>query len=183
MAANTTGVDHGRLNGDNKFEAKHFDEKGSDRSASSDDEEFTPQEQRKIIHRIDRRLVLTTGIMYCVSLMDRINLGQASIAGMQVELRLNVGFRYVSSDAGHHIWMLTTLLYSSLSLYWSSSSPMSSFSPLPPLYAARLDLDPFCPSSRSPGEWSWYDASHQFLNKNADFLSRLGWVSPKHGLS
>lgn len=35
---------------------------------------FTPTEQRKIIRRIDRRLVLTLAFMYCVSLMDRTNL-------------------------------------------------------------------------------------------------------------
>lgn len=35
---------------------------------------FTPAEQKKIIRRIDRRLVLTLGCMYCVSLMDRTNL-------------------------------------------------------------------------------------------------------------
>lgn len=43
--------------------------------------EFTPQEQRKIIHRIDRRLVFTVGVLYCVSLMDRTNLSAAAIAG------------------------------------------------------------------------------------------------------
>ena len=44
-------------------------------------EELSPVEQKKIIHRIDRRLVLTLGAMYCVSLMDRTNLSSASIAG------------------------------------------------------------------------------------------------------
>lgn len=43
--------------------------------------QFTPTEQRKIIHRVDRRLVTTLGALYCVSLMDRTNLGAASIAG------------------------------------------------------------------------------------------------------
>lgn len=27
--------------------------------------EFTPEEQRKIIHRVDRRLIITVGVMYC----------------------------------------------------------------------------------------------------------------------
>lgn len=45
---------------------------------------FSPAEQRKIIWRIDRRLVLTLGFMYCVSLMDRTNLGIAAVAGMYV---------------------------------------------------------------------------------------------------
>ncbi len=49
---------------------------------------FTPEEQRKIIHRVDRRLVLTLGFMYCVSLMDRTNTGIAVIAGMGVDLVL-----------------------------------------------------------------------------------------------
>jgi hypothetical protein len=45
------------------------------------DEEFTPEEQRKIIRRIDLRLVTMTGLAYCISLMDRTNLSAAAIAG------------------------------------------------------------------------------------------------------
>ncbi|EHY54185.1 hypothetical protein HRR83_008240 [Exophiala dermatitidis] len=54
---------------------------------------FTPEEQKKIIRRIDRRLVLTLGFLYCVSLMDRTNLGIAVVAGMGVDLVLT-GNRY-----------------------------------------------------------------------------------------
>ena len=56
---------------------------------------FTPTEQRRIIRRVDRRLVVTVGAMYCVSLMDRTNMSAANIAGMSQELLLT-GFRYVS---------------------------------------------------------------------------------------
>lgn len=42
---------------------------------------FTPQEQRAIVRRIDRRLVVTLGCLYCISLLDRTNLGAASVAG------------------------------------------------------------------------------------------------------
>ena len=45
------------------------------------DEEFTYEEQRKIIHRVDRRLVTICGLAYCISLMDRTNLSAAAIAG------------------------------------------------------------------------------------------------------
>jgi len=58
---------------------------------------FTPAEQKKIIHRLDRRLVTVVGVMYCVSLMDRSNLSNAAIAGMNQELALTVGMRYVST--------------------------------------------------------------------------------------
>ncbi|UKZ83898.1 hypothetical protein TrVFT333_011713 [Trichoderma virens FT-333] len=49
---------------------------------------FTPEEQKNIIKRIDRRLVVILGFMYTVSLMDRTNLGSANIAGMSKELVL-----------------------------------------------------------------------------------------------
>jgi hypothetical protein len=47
-------------------------------------DQFTPEEQKKIIRRIDIRLVLTCGFMYCASLMDRTNLGIASVGGMGI---------------------------------------------------------------------------------------------------
>jgi len=42
---------------------------------------FSLEEQRKIYFRIDTRLVLTCGFLYMVSLLDRTNLGAASVAG------------------------------------------------------------------------------------------------------
>ncbi|KAK3346753.1 general substrate transporter [Lasiosphaeria hispida] len=60
---------------------------------AADDFGFTPEEQKAIIARVDRRLVLTVGAMYCVSLMDRTNLGAANIAGMGTDLKL-IGDRY-----------------------------------------------------------------------------------------
>lgn len=62
-------------------------------TTSSWENEYTPEEQKRIIRRIDRRLVTTVGFMYCVSLMDRTNLSAANIAGMMEELNL-VGNRY-----------------------------------------------------------------------------------------
>lgn len=98
MATTMSSVEHMHVS-DEKLKASHLDEAGSGKSALSDDEEYTFHEQGKIIHRVDRRLVLTCGVMYCVSLMDRTNLGQAAIAGMTKELKLNLGFRYVRVDA------------------------------------------------------------------------------------
>lgn len=58
---------------------------------------FSPEYQKKIIRRIDYRLIITIGLMYCISLVDRDNMGSANLAGMGKELKLN-GFRYVSSN-------------------------------------------------------------------------------------
>ncbi|KAG6158798.1 hypothetical protein E4U48_002805 [Claviceps purpurea] len=49
---------------------------------------ISPEQQRNIIRRVDRRLILTVGAMYCVSLMDRTNMSAANIAGMSKELKL-----------------------------------------------------------------------------------------------
>jgi hypothetical protein len=61
-----------------------------------DDPVYTHLEQRKIIRRIDFRLILMLGFLHCVCLIDRGNLGTAAIAGMEKELKL-VGTQYVGS--------------------------------------------------------------------------------------
>lgn len=42
---------------------------------------LTEKEQRHTIRKIDLRVSVATGIMFCISIMDRSNLGAASIAG------------------------------------------------------------------------------------------------------
>ena len=66
------------------YDGAHLEDVTTSESISSDisiDEVYSPLEQKRIIHRVDRRLVSTCGIMYCISLMDRTNLGAAAIAG------------------------------------------------------------------------------------------------------
>lgn len=47
----------------------------------ADLEPFTHAETRKIVHKIDRRLLPICGLMVAVSLLDRGNLSNAYIAG------------------------------------------------------------------------------------------------------
>jgi sugar phosphate permease len=85
------------VHGTGKPGAVHADEVESATSQDSldfeHDHEFSLAAQRKIKHKIDRRLITMCGAMYCVSLMDRTNLGAAVLAGMAVDLDL-IGFRY-----------------------------------------------------------------------------------------
>jgi len=62
--------------------------------ALDDDPVYSYKEQRKIIGRVDRRLISVAGIIYMNSLMDRSNLPNAGIAGMNVDLGMVTGFRY-----------------------------------------------------------------------------------------
>lgn len=75
---------------------------------------YSHKEQRRIIHKVDRRLITALGLLLCVSLVDRANLGNAMISGycfapiwgffhangisMEKELRLEIGSRYVRSQ-------------------------------------------------------------------------------------
>ncbi|KAM0335130.1 hypothetical protein ACHAQA_000170 [Verticillium albo-atrum] len=65
-----------------------------DGSAGQVEDGLSHAAYRKLVHKIDRRLITTCGFMYCVSLVDRTNLGSANIAGMSKDLGLDVGFRY-----------------------------------------------------------------------------------------
>ncbi|EWC47100.1 hypothetical protein DRE_03469 [Drechslerella stenobrocha 248] len=71
---------------DEKGNLEHL-ERGSDGSSEI---EFDEVEKRRITTRLDRRLVIILGLTYCVSLMDRTNLSAASLAGMNIELKMNV---------------------------------------------------------------------------------------------
>ncbi|KAI1751488.1 major facilitator superfamily domain-containing protein [Xylaria castorea] len=62
-------------------------------AVSDEEDELTEREGQKIIHRIDRRLLVTIGFMYCVSLIDRTNISAAAIAGLAQDLVLT-GNRY-----------------------------------------------------------------------------------------
>ncbi|TQN70061.1 High-affinity nicotinic acid transporter, partial [Colletotrichum shisoi] len=58
-----------------------------------DDHGFSPEEQRRIMRRVDVRLVTTVGLLYCFSVIDRSNLPSAAVAGMTDDLGLT-GNRY-----------------------------------------------------------------------------------------
>lgn len=64
-----------------KTSADHVERTLSEESNDARIAEFTPEEQKKIIRRVDIRLVSTLGFLYMCSLMDRTNLSAANIAG------------------------------------------------------------------------------------------------------
>lgn len=101
-----TTMDEKRTNSqegfDEKSGAQHVDGSVNNSTEDPDDFGFSDKQQRKIISHIDRRLTVTVGIMYCVSLMDRTNMSAANIAGMSEELNLSINLRYVSVHHPHY---------------------------------------------------------------------------------
>jgi len=76
-----------------------------------DDPVYSYEEQRKIIHRLDRRLIIITAIIYMNSLMDRSNLPNAGIAGMNTDLEMMKGSRYVGVAPSLSLSLLTSSVY------------------------------------------------------------------------
>ncbi|KAL2833576.1 major facilitator superfamily domain-containing protein [Aspergillus pseudoustus] len=50
--------------------------------------------QKRVIRRIDIRLLPILGLMYAISLIDRSNYSLAYVSGMAIDLRLDIGQRY-----------------------------------------------------------------------------------------
>lgn len=50
---------------------------------------LTVEERRRVIRRVDLRVTCVLGSVYCISQMDRNNLGFTAIAGMNVDLNMN----------------------------------------------------------------------------------------------
>lgn len=84
---------------ENASPSSHSSEKQNKETAQEEpldeDPVYSYAEQRKIIHRLDRRLITIAGVIYMNSLMDRSNLPNAAIAGMLVDLNMVTGFRYI----------------------------------------------------------------------------------------
>lgn len=79
---------------DDAFPDSHDEKVASNQEELDIDPVYSYKEQRAIIRRVDRRLIVTAGIIYMNSLMDRSNLPNAGIAGMNADLEM-VGTRYV----------------------------------------------------------------------------------------
>ncbi|KAI5362180.1 putative major facilitator superfamily, MFS transporter superfamily [Septoria linicola] len=66
--------------------------------ATSSQHSFTEKQQKRIMRRIDCRVVVLLGAMYAASLIDRSQIGLAMITGMGKDLQLN-GTRYNTINA------------------------------------------------------------------------------------
>lgn len=71
---------------------REYSPSSNEKNACSENEEllqaWSPRDQKALMRRVDFRLIPICGVMYCVSLLDRTNLSNATIAGMGEELNL-----------------------------------------------------------------------------------------------
>ncbi|KAK0664381.1 putative transporter [Lasiodiplodia hormozganensis] len=77
--------------GSDKLDIEHIEAMASspDNIKSDSDYDFTPEEEQKLVRKIDMFLLPTIWLMYLLSYMDRTNIGNAKIAGMMEDLNLS----------------------------------------------------------------------------------------------
>jgi hypothetical protein len=104
-----------------------------DDKAEVEDTDFTSDSvlKKRVLRKIDLRLLPILGALYCISLIDRTNISVARISGLDDDLSLDVGNRssvalLVSSSAMlyQHV-ILTWGRYSSWDMSCSKSRPIS----------------------------------------------------------
>ena len=106
-----------------------------------EDPVYSYAEQRKIIHRLDRRLITIAGIIYMNSLMDRSNLPNAAIAGMNEDLDMVEGFRYVGIGKCRTSITLLTISKSTVALVFFVTYTI--FQPPATILTRKLGPRPF----------------------------------------
>ena len=79
--------------------ATHFDSPPETREEDPSGPALAPGEKedkatRRLIRKIDIRLLPVLAVIYAFALIDRVNLPNARIAGMDADLELSVGDRY-----------------------------------------------------------------------------------------
>lgn len=70
---------------------------------------YTPDEERRVKRKLDTRLVLFVALLYMLSFLDRSNIGNAKVAGLTRDLRL---------DDSQFEWLLTAFYISYIAFEW-----------------------------------------------------------------
>lgn len=55
---------------------------------------LTKEEERRILRKIDWNLIPYSSLLYLLSFLDRVNIGQAAVAGLKQDLRITTGNAY-----------------------------------------------------------------------------------------
>ncbi|KAI9830616.1 MAG: hypothetical protein M1819_005426 [Sarea resinae] len=70
---------------------------------------YTPDEERAVLWKLDRRVVLFISMLYMLSFLDRSNIGNAKIAGLSRDLKLS---------SAQYEWLLTGFYITYITFEW-----------------------------------------------------------------
>ncbi|KAF5872191.1 putative major facilitator superfamily transporter protein [Botrytis fragariae] len=72
---------------------------------------YTPDEERIVVRKFDRKLVVFVALLYMLSFLDRSNIGNAKIAGLERDLHL---------DSNKYEWVITAFYIAYICFEWMS---------------------------------------------------------------
>ncbi|TGO06892.1 hypothetical protein BTUL_0412g00050 [Botrytis tulipae] len=72
---------------------------------------YTPDEERTVVRKFDRKLVVFVALLYMLSFLDRSNIGNAKIAGLERDLHL---------DSNKYEWVITAFYIAYICFEWMS---------------------------------------------------------------
>ena len=76
---------------------------------STQSKEYTDEEEKAVVRKLDRRLVLFLAFLYMLSFLDRSNIGNARIAGLEGDLSLS---------SAQYDWLLTAFYITYIAFEW-----------------------------------------------------------------
>ncbi|EHY52933.1 hypothetical protein HRR83_009383 [Exophiala dermatitidis] len=79
------------------------------RRIGTESKEYTSEEEEAVVHKLDRKLVLFLGFLYMLSFLDRSNIGNARIAGLEQDLSLT---------SSQYDWLLTAFYMTYIAFEW-----------------------------------------------------------------
>jgi hypothetical protein len=54
----------------------------------AEDLELSPEEERKLLRRVDLKVLPMVTVLYLLSFLDRVNIGQANVSGLSRDLKI-----------------------------------------------------------------------------------------------
>ncbi|OAP62960.1 hypothetical protein AYL99_02187 [Fonsecaea erecta] len=79
------------------------------RRTATHSKDFTDEEETALVRKLDRRLVVFLGFLYMLSFLDRSNIGNARIAGLEQDLALS---------SAQYDWLLTAFYITYIGFEW-----------------------------------------------------------------
>ncbi|KAJ4400040.1 hypothetical protein N0V91_009015 [Didymella pomorum] len=144
------------------------------------DMEWTPEEEKKLVRRLDRKLISLLVITYGLQYYDKAMLSQAALFGLRDDLRLTTGNRYSFSSAIFYLGFIVGSYPAILmSQRWPIERVAAGIVAVWGFYAQRFFLG-FLESGVSPMFMlivgGWYKKREQALRMGA-WYSATGYVS------
>ncbi|KAK0621546.1 major facilitator superfamily domain-containing protein [Bombardia bombarda] len=108
------GNDVAESSGGRRQRGRQGRRRGASFSTTASFQLYTPDEEKAVVRKFDRRLVIFVALLYMLSFLDRSNIGNARIAGMDDDLQTS------PPRSGMYEWALSAFYIAYIAFEWMS---------------------------------------------------------------